>query len=87
MQKAFDRLDRQEHLTQWKWIAGIAAAFAVVMFAMVALTWNSSTMTNWVSDAAQAEFAGSMMPEQGPLQTAEPARKFHTLKFDTVRAN
>ena len=87
MQKAFDRLDRQEHLTHWKWTAGIAAAFGVVMFAMVALTWNSPTMTNWVSDAAQAEFAGSMMPEQGPLQTAEPARKFHALKFDTVRAN
>jgi len=85
MRRAFDRLDRQEHLTQWKWIAGIAAVFGVVM---VALTWNSPTMTNWVSDAAQAEFAGSMMPEQVPLQTAEPAREFHTIKeFHTVRAN
>jgi hypothetical protein len=87
MQKAFDRLVRHEHLAQWKWTAGIAAAFGVVMFALVALTWNSSTM-NWLSDAVQAEFAGSMMPEQGPLQTAEPARKFHTLQeFHTVRAN
>jgi len=86
MQKAFDRLDRQEHLIQWKWIARIAAAFGVVMFALVALTWNSTTMTSWVSDAAQAEFAGSMMPEQGPLQTAEPARKFHK-EFHAVRAN
>jgi hypothetical protein len=83
MHKAFDR---QEHLTQWKWTAGITAG--VVMFALVALTWNSSTVTNWISDAAQAEFAGSMMPEQGPLQTAEPAREFHTIKeFHTVRAN
>jgi hypothetical protein len=80
MQKAFDRLNRQGHLTQWS--AGIAAAFGVVMFALVALTWNSPTMTNWVSDAAQAEFAGSMMPEQGPVQTAQPAKR-----FQTVRAN
>jgi hypothetical protein len=88
MQKAFDRLDRQEHLIQWKWIAGIVAAFGVVMFALFALTWSLPMMTSWVSDAAQAEYVGSMMPEQGPLQTAEPARKFHSLKeFHTVRAN
>jgi hypothetical protein len=88
MQRAFDRLDRQENLTQWKWTAGIAAAFGVVMVALVALTWNAPTVASWVSDAAQAEFAGSMMPEQAPLQTAQPAREYHTVKeFHTVRAN
>ena len=86
MQRAFDRMDRQEHLAQWKWTAGIAAAFGVVMVALVALMWNSPTMTSWVSDAAQAEFAGSMMPEQGPVQTAQPAKGFHK-EFHTVRAN
>jgi hypothetical protein len=73
--------DRQENLTQWKWTAGIAA-FGVVMFALVALTWNSPTMTNWVSDAAQAEFVGTMAPDPAPVQTAQPAKEFHT-----VRAN
>jgi hypothetical protein len=82
MQKAFDRLDRQEHLIQWKWIAGIAVAFGAVMFALMALTWNLPTMTSWVSDAAQAEFAGSMMPDLAPVQTAQPAKGFRT-----VRAN
>jgi hypothetical protein len=81
MQKAFDKLDRQENRTQWKWTAGIAAAFGVIMFALVALTWTSAA-SSWVSDAAQAEFAGTMMPEQAPLQTAQPAREFRT-----VRAN
>jgi NADH:ubiquinone oxidoreductase subunit 6 (subunit J) len=81
MQRAFDKLERQENRTQWKWTAGIAAAFGLIMFALVALTWTP-TLTNWVSDAAQAEFAGTMMPEQAPVQTAQPAREFHT-----VRAN
>jgi hypothetical protein len=81
MQKAFDKLDRQENRTQWKWTAGIAAAFGVIMFALVALTWTPAA-SSWISDAAQAEFAGTMMPEQAPLQTAQPAREFRT-----VRAN
>ena len=81
MQKAFDKLDRQENRTQLKWTAGIAAAFGVIMFALVALTWTPAA-SSWVSDAAQAEFAGTMMPEQAPLQTAQPAREFRT-----VRAN
>jgi len=85
MQSAFDTLDQQENRTQWKWTAGIAAGFGIVMFALV---WNSPVATNWVSDAVQAEFAGSMMPEQWPLQTAQPAREYHTVKeFHTVRAN
>jgi NADH:ubiquinone oxidoreductase subunit 6 (subunit J) len=69
MQSAFDRLDRQENRTQWKWTAGIAAAFGVIMFALVALTWTP-TMTNWISDAAQAEFASTVTPDAAPLQIA-----------------
>ena len=69
MQRAFDRLDRQEDRTQWKWTAGIAAAFGVIMFALVALTWTP-TATNWISDAAQAEFASTVTPDAAPLQIA-----------------
>ena len=68
MQRAFDRLDRQENRTQWKWTAGIVAAFGVIMFALVALTWTPA-VTDWVSDAAQAEFAASTMtPDAAPVQ-------------------
>jgi NADH:ubiquinone oxidoreductase subunit 6 (subunit J) len=69
MQSAFDKLDRQENRTQWKWTAGIAAAFGVIMFALVALTWTP-TVTNWISDAAQAEFASTATPDVAPLQIA-----------------
>jgi hypothetical protein len=67
MQRAFDRLDRQENRTQWKWTAGFAAACGVILF--VALMSNSPTASNWVSDATQAEFAAStMMPDTAPVQ-------------------
>jgi len=82
MQRGLDRLDRQENRTQWKWTAGIAAAFGVVLFALVALTWNSPVATSWISDAAQAEFASTVTSAPAPVQTAEPAREFRT-----VRAN
>jgi hypothetical protein len=82
MRKAFDGLDRQENRTQWKSTAGIAAAFGFVVFALVALTWNSPAVTSWVSDAAQAEFVGTMAPDPAPVQTAQPIKG-----FQTVRAN
>jgi hypothetical protein len=82
MRNAFDRLDRQENRNEWKSTAGIAAAFGVVVFALVALTWNSPAVSTWVSDAVQAEFAGSMAPDPVPVQTAQPAKG-----FQTVRAN
>jgi hypothetical protein len=70
MQRAFDKLGRQENRTQWKWTAGIAAGFGVIMFALVALTWTPA-VTDWVSDAAQAEFAASTMTaEAAPVQIA-----------------
>jgi hypothetical protein len=68
MQRTFDRLNQQENRTQWKWIAGFAAACGVILF--VALMSNSPTASNWVSEAAQAEFAASMTPDAAPVQIA-----------------
>ncbi|MEA2896053.1 MAG: hypothetical protein QOJ84_1668 [Bradyrhizobium sp.] len=69
MQRAFDRLDQQENRARWKWTAGFAAACGVILF--VALTSNSPTASNWVSQAAQAEVAASTMtPDAAPVQIA-----------------
>jgi hypothetical protein len=79
MPRAFDKLDRQENRTQWKWAAGIAATF--IMLAIVALMSNSPTGSNWVSDAVQAEFASSYMtPQQAPVQTAQPGNPMRTVR-------
>jgi hypothetical protein len=80
MPRAFDKLDQQENRTQWKLTAAIAAGLGVVMFALIALMSISPTASNWISDAAQAEFAGSMTPEQAPVQTAQPGRDIRTVR-------
>jgi hypothetical protein len=78
MPRAFDKLDQQENRAQWKWTAGIAAAFVVL--ALVALS-ISPTASNWVSDAVQAEFASSnITPQQAPVQTAQPAGPMRTVR-------
>jgi hypothetical protein len=75
MRRSFDALDGQENRTQLKRVAGIAAAFGLVMVALVALT-GSPTVTAWVSDAAQAELvASTMTPDPAPVRiAAERAR-------------
>jgi hypothetical protein len=79
MPRAFDKLDQQENRTQWKWTAGIAAAF--IMLALVALMSGSPTASNWISDAVQAEFASSnMAPAPAPVQTAQPANPVRTVR-------
>jgi hypothetical protein len=78
MLRAFDRLDRQENPTQWKWTTGIAATF--IMLALVALMSSSPTASNWISDAAQAEFASTMTPAPAPIQTAQPAKEWYTAR-------
>jgi hypothetical protein len=79
MPRAFDKLDRQENRTQWKWTAGIAATFIVLV--LVALMSNSPTASNWVSDAVQAEFASSnTTPQQAPVQTAQPGNPMRTVR-------
>jgi hypothetical protein len=79
MPRVFDKLDRQEDRTQWKWIAGFAATFLVL--ALVALMSSSPTASNWISEGVQAEFASSnMTPAQAPVQTAQPASQIRTVR-------
>jgi hypothetical protein len=78
MQRIFDRLDRQQFRTQWKWTAGIAATF--IMLAFATLMSNSPTASNWISDAVQAEFASSMTPQQAPVQTTQPGNPMRTVR-------
>jgi hypothetical protein len=80
MQRAFDRPGQQENRTQWT----AAIAGALVMLAMAALVSSSTTASNWVSDAAQAELASSNVtpPEQAPVQIAQPAKPIRTVRAE-----
>jgi hypothetical protein len=62
---------------------GITAVCWISLILFVALLANSPAASTWVSDAAQAEIAASTMTsDAAPVQTAQPAKG-----FQTVRAN
>jgi hypothetical protein len=53
------------------WTVGITATCWLSLIALVALMSSSPTASNWVSDAAQAEFVSSTMtPDAAPVQIA-----------------
>jgi hypothetical protein len=79
MRRAFDKLDQQENRTQWKWTAGALATLGVLL--LTALTLNSPAASNWISDAAQAEFASTKTPEPALVQTAQP-RQIRTVRAE-----
>jgi hypothetical protein len=57
----------------------VAAASGVFLFA--GLTLNSST-SDWISQAAQAEFASSTPAEPAPVQLAQPAQTIRTVRAE-----
>jgi hypothetical protein len=62
---------------------GFLAVPVVIAVALVGLAIAKPEVSTWIAEAAQAEFAGSvMMPEAAPTQLARPANEVRT-----VRAN
>jgi hypothetical protein len=62
---------------------GFFALPILVIVALVGLAMTRSTASNWISQAAQAEFVGTdLAPDVTPMQLAQPARK-----LQAVRAN
>lgn len=78
MQGSFDKLNPLYGPARWNWSVGIFATCALLLLA--ALVSHFSTVSYWISEAAQAEFASTMAPEQAPLQTAQPAKSIQTVK-------
>jgi hypothetical protein len=83
MPRAFDKPDQHENYVPSSWTVGITAICWISLIVFVALLSNFPTASTWVSDAAQAEMAASTMTSDvAPVQTAQPAKR-----FQTVRAN
>ena len=62
---------------------GFVAVPALIAVALVGMVIAKPAVSTWIAEAAQAEFAGSvMMPEAAPTQLARPANEIRT-----VRAN
>jgi hypothetical protein len=61
MPRAFDKPDQPENRVLSNWTVGITAVCWISLIVLVALVSNSPTASTWVSDAAQAEIAASIM--------------------------
>jgi hypothetical protein len=68
MEKSFDTLNQLYGPARWNWNVGILATCGLLLLA--ALVSHFPTVSYWISEAAQAEFASTMTPEQAPVQIA-----------------
>jgi hypothetical protein len=65
----------------WNWTAGLLALYGAAVLVLVGLMMRYPAVTDWVSQAAQAEFAVmSPSPETAPAQLAQPGNQIRTVR-------
>jgi hypothetical protein len=63
-----------------RWGIGVFALPALLAIALVGLAMTPRAATNWISQAAEAEFAGTKYrPEANPAQPAKPVIEIRTV--------
>ena len=63
------------------WDLGFLAIPTLIAVALVALMIAQPEASKWISEAAQAEFAGSVVtPDAAPTQLAQPAGEARTAR-------
>ncbi len=80
MPRAFDKQSRQEIGAPSNSTVGITVICWALVLTFVALTSNSPAVSNWVSNAAQAEFADAIVPDVAPARVTERARTIQTVR-------
>jgi hypothetical protein len=82
MHGSFDRSGETDTSTYRSWGFGFCA-FALLAIALVGLAFAQPSAFNWISEAAQAEYAATYVaPDIAPARLARPA-----MEIRTVRAN
>ena len=66
----------------WNSSAVMIAVNCAISLILIALVIASPPASRWISESVQAEFAGIVMPETAPTQTAQPAPQTHTARND-----
>jgi hypothetical protein len=61
------------------WTTGFLAAHAIILLALVGLVMSYPPASQWISQAAQAEFTDSITPAAVPAELAEPASEMRTV--------
>jgi hypothetical protein len=81
MHGSFDKSGENDNRTHRSWSVGFFALPVFVVIALVGLILTQPAVSNWISEAAQAEFVGlNPAPEAAPTQLAQPAMAIRTVK-------
>jgi hypothetical protein len=83
MHGSLDRSGKTDNSTYRSWSSGFLALPALLAIVLIGLAIVQPSASNWISEAAQAEFAATVfLPDVAPTQHANPA-----MEIRTVRAN
>jgi hypothetical protein len=82
MHGSFDESGVSDGRTQRSWSIGFFALPVLIAVALVALAITQPSASNWISEAVQAEFAGTLAPDLAPTQLARPAMQIRTVRTD-----
>jgi hypothetical protein len=83
MHGTFDRSGESRNRFDRSWSVGLFAVPALFAIVLIGLAMTQPTASNWISEAAQAEFADAFMASEiAPTQTAQPAVEIRTVKAE-----
>jgi len=79
MHGTFDRSGKSNNRIQRSWSFGFFALPALLAITLIGLAIVQPTASNWISEAAQAEFVGFTLPP-APTQIARPAEETRAVR-------
>jgi hypothetical protein len=83
MHGTFDRPGESRNRSDRSWSVGLFAVPALFAIVLIGLAMTQPTASNWISEAAQAEFAGAfIVPETAPTQLAQPDEQIRTVRAE-----
>jgi hypothetical protein len=83
MHGSLDRSGRDNNSIYRRWGIGFLVLPVLLVVTLFALAIVQPATSNWIGEAAQAEFTGiGILPDVAPTQLARP-----TMQIRTVRAN
>ena len=79
---SFDRFQENRNRTDRDWNVALFAVPIFVVIALIALAIVQPNASNWISEAAQAEFVGMNSPAVVPAPIVQPAMQTQTVNAD-----
>jgi hypothetical protein len=79
MHGTFDRSGESRNRFDRSWSVGLFAVPALFAIVLIGLAMTQPAASNWISEAAQAEFADAFIV---PVQTAQPGMQIRTVRAE-----